>query len=54
MIPFLNILDLSFGCLFFRCSLSAAQIASKLDEHMGVLVEGLNSSLVSCASLGHA
>lgn len=27
------------------------KIASKLDEHMGVLVEGLNSSLVSCAPL---
>lgn len=27
------------------------QIASKLDEHMSVLVEGLNTSLVSCAKL---
>eukprot|EP00435_Cladocopium_sp_Y103_P026933 s1545_g6.t1 len=27
------------------------KIANKLDEHMSVLVEGLNSSLVSCAPL---
>lgn len=36
------------GC-FRRPTL--AQIASKLDEHMSVLVEGLNTSLVSCAKL---
>ena len=47
--PFLCVFDPKQPGWFQRSTLT--QIASKLDEHMSVLVEGLNTSLVSCAKL---